>query len=57
MLVWAMMTLLLSAEPPVIVNAAASADSAAVEGVVVDAANGRPLPGTLVRVVGMARRT
>jgi iron complex outermembrane recepter protein len=31
-------------------------DSAAVEGTVVDAANGRPLPGTLVRVVGLARQ-
>lgn len=32
------------------------ADSAIVEGVVVDAATGRPLPGTIVRVVGLTRR-
>jgi iron complex outermembrane recepter protein len=31
-------------------------DSAVVEGVVVDALNGRPLQGTLVRVVGLARQ-
>ncbi|HEX6135124.1 MAG TPA: TonB-dependent receptor [Longimicrobiales bacterium] len=31
-------------------------DSATVEGVVLDAATGRPLPGTLVRVVGTSRQ-
>lgn len=32
------------------------ADSAAIHGVVVDAATGAPLPGTLVRVVGLGRQ-
>jgi iron complex outermembrane recepter protein len=32
------------------------ADSAAIEGVVVDALTGAPLPGTLVRIMGLGRR-
>jgi iron complex outermembrane receptor protein len=35
---------------------AGPADSAVVEGVVLDAGTGRPLPGTLVRVLGAARQ-
>jgi iron complex outermembrane recepter protein len=44
----------LAAMPPV--PAAAPADSAVIEGVVVDAATGTPLPGTLVRIVGLGRQ-
>jgi iron complex outermembrane recepter protein len=36
--------------------APASGDSATIEGMVVDGATGRPLPGTLVRVVGIGRQ-
>jgi protocatechuate 3,4-dioxygenase beta subunit len=36
--------------------APASGDSATIEGMVVDGATGRPLPGTLVRVVGLGRQ-
>lgn len=34
----------------------AAADSGAVEGIVVEAVTGRPLPGTQVRIVGLARQ-
>jgi iron complex outermembrane recepter protein len=36
--------------------ATVAADSAVIEGVVVDAVTGRPLPGTIVRIVGLTRR-
>jgi iron complex outermembrane recepter protein len=53
--VWAVVALLLMATAGP-AHGTASADSAIIEGIVVDAATGRPLPGALVRIVGLGRQ-